>query len=74
VLSGLNVSDISCGMILSGANGISVGGGGVGCPRVTLFTTNPTWTDMVVTLVIRDEKPATDEHPICKTAQTHPGK
>jgi len=30
------------------------------------------WTDTVVTLVIRDEKPATDVYPICRTAQTHP--
>jgi hypothetical protein len=31
---------------------------------------------MVLTLVglIRNEKPATDEYPLCKTAQTHPDK
>jgi len=29
---------------------------------------------MVVTLVIRDKNPATEVYPICKTAQTHPGK
>jgi hypothetical protein len=60
-------------MILSGANGIN-GGGVEGCPSITLCTTNPTWIDMVVTQVIRDDKPATDEYPICKTAQTHPEK
>jgi hypothetical protein len=45
-----------------------------GYPSVTLSNTNPTWTDMVVTLVIRDEKPATEGYPICKSAQTHSGK
>ena len=29
---------------------------------------------MVVILVIRDKNPATEVYPICKTAQTHPGK
>jgi hypothetical protein len=33
---------------------------GGGIPSVTLSTTKTTWTDKVVTLVIRDEKPATD--------------
>ena len=59
-------------MILSGANGINEGRGKGGC--VTLSTTNPPWTDMVVTLVIRDEKPATNKYPLCKTAQTDPDK
>jgi hypothetical protein len=49
----------------------SISGGGV-CPSVTLSTTNPTSTDIVVNLVIRDENQATDLYPICKTAQTHP--
>jgi len=45
-----------------------------GCPNVTLSTTNPTWKYVIVTLLIREEKPGTDEYPICKAAQTHPGK
>ena len=57
---------------MNGANGIKFGEGG--CSSVTLSTTNPPWTDMVVTMVIRDEKPATGEYPICKIAQIHPGK
>ena len=59
-------------MILSTANRIKGVGG---CPSVFFSTTNPTWTDMVVTLVIRYEKPATEEYPICKSEKkTHPGK
>jgi len=42
-----------------------------GCHSVTVSTTNPIWTDMVVTLVIGTEKPATDVYPICKSAQTY---
>ena len=57
MLSGLNVTDISCGMTVSGANGINGVGG---CPSVTHSTKNRTWTDTVVTLVTRGEKPATD--------------
>ena len=45
--------------------------GGVG--DVTLSNTNPNWTDMIVTLVSRDDKPATDVYLVCKTEQTHPG-
>jgi hypothetical protein len=70
---GSNVTDISFGIILIGANRFTGGAKGEGeCPSVTLSTTNPTWTD--VTSVIRDEKPATDVYPICKSAQTHQGK
>jgi len=45
-----------------------------GCKNVTFSTTKRTWTEIVVTLVIRNEKPATDVYPICKSAQTDPGK
>ena len=47
---------------------------GGGCPSVTLSATKPTWTDMVVTFVIRDEKPATDMNPIVNLTQTQRGK
>jgi hypothetical protein len=71
VIGGLNVTDISCGMILRGANGINSVGG---YHNVNISTTDPNWTDIVVTLVIPDEKPARDVYPVCKTAQTHTRK
>jgi len=62
----------SVGNDTEGAIGMNIGGGG--CFSVTLSITNTTWTDTVVNMFIRDEKPGTDVYPICKSAQTHPEK
>jgi hypothetical protein len=48
-------------MILNGANEITGDGGS---PSVTLSNTDSTWTDMVVNIFLRDEKPATEVYHI----------
>ena len=71
MLVGLNVNIQQLWNDAEGGNGIN----GVGNVSVSLY---PLQTllgfIMIVTMIVRDEKSAADEYPICKSAQIHPGK